>query len=194
MNYRARSRELKRIFEIWRIGLSQRGWSDGDRGDGTCTSIPRKAALHRGCADTGAAKAAAKSANPTVPRVRPMRPTPSITCLVARRTVHGGNWIFGMTTRLLQTTSSALAVVASLFMISCSDTASAPQSRGSAPLRQFRLDARPTNIAQLIEISLGEVVAGSVVDATVRVTNQFPSLTLGYSVGHISATRTLGAQ
>jgi hypothetical protein len=104
-----------------------------------------------------------------------MRPTPSITCIVARRAVHGGNWIFGMTTRLLQTTSSALAVVASLFMISCSDTASAPQSRGSAPLRQFRLDARPTNIAQLIEISLGEVVAGSVVDATVRVTNHLGS-------------------
>ena len=32
MNYRARSGELKRIFKIRRIGLSQRGGSDGDRG------------------------------------------------------------------------------------------------------------------------------------------------------------------
>ena len=44
MNYRARSGELKRIFKIWRIGLSQRGESNGVGGDGTCLSIPRRAA------------------------------------------------------------------------------------------------------------------------------------------------------
>jgi hypothetical protein len=32
MNYRAHSAALKRMFKIWRIGLSQRGESDGDRG------------------------------------------------------------------------------------------------------------------------------------------------------------------
>ena len=32
VNRRARSGELKRMFKIWQIGLSQRGGSDGDRG------------------------------------------------------------------------------------------------------------------------------------------------------------------
>jgi hypothetical protein len=36
------------MFKIWRIALSQRGWSDGVRGDGTCTFILRKVALHLG--------------------------------------------------------------------------------------------------------------------------------------------------